>query len=73
MSNEYFNVIKHMADLQNEDTRRLVSKIRLQNRAMRAHQGGSFPLGRALASLGRRLERGDRQWLSLKDKARPVG
>jgi hypothetical protein len=71
MFDEYF-VLKHMALFVSKHMA-LEKETRSQNRAMQAQQGGSFPLGRALASLGRRLERGGREWLPLKDKARPVG
>jgi hypothetical protein len=69
MCNEYFGVIKHMADLQNEDARRLVSKIRLQNLAARAQRGGVSPFGRALTALGQRLGRFGQQSSPLKGEA----
>jgi hypothetical protein len=57
-----------MADLQNEDTRRLVSKIRQQNRAARAQQREASPRGsihRALAAVVQQLEGYAQQWAVL--------
>lgn len=73
MFDEYINVIKHMADLQNEDTRRLVSKIRLQNRAARAQRRDTSPRSRALAALARRLEGYAQQWAVLFEGQRVGG
>ena len=69
MSSEYFDAIRRMAELQNDDTRRLVTKIRQGNRAARAEQAGPSLLGRALGALSEHIKERNQGPLPLKGQA----